>query len=267
MRISEVGPQATNFWRFAFSMPALLMWVALTRGSAPTRPQIGWLLFAGLLFGAELGLVGVALHYTTVANVSLLSNMTSIFAALFGWLLFRERPGVAVLAGAGTALVGAVALSLARAQAHAGSIESAAGWLGDALSFASAAGYAGYLLILRRLGASVPTSIAVFWVTLSALIYALIASLLMRETIFPQTWHGWLTVIVLGFGVHTAAQSLIAFGVARLPIAVSTVMLWLQPLVAAVISWIWFGEALGTLAFAGAALILSGVYVVQRARS
>ena len=60
---------------------------------------------------------------------------------------------------------------------------------------------------------------------------------------------------------------LIAYGVARLPIAVSTVLLWTQPLVAAALSWALFGEALGPLAFVGAALVLAGIYVVQRARA
>jgi len=45
------------------------------------------------------------------------------------------------------------------------------------------------------------------------------------------------------------------------------VLLWMQPLVGAALSWIMFGEALGVWAFIGAALILAGIYAVQRARS
>jgi drug/metabolite transporter (DMT)-like permease len=41
----------------------------------------------------------------------------------------------------------------------------------------------------------------------------------------------------------------------------------MQPLVAAVLAWVLFGEALGSLAFAGAALILAGIFTVQRNRS
>ena len=65
---------------------------------------------------------------------------------------------------------------------------------------------------------------------------------------------------------RSAGKGLIAYGVGRLPIAMSTVLLWMQPLVAAVLSWIMFGEALTPLALAGAALILGGVYMVQRSR-
>lgn len=268
VRISELGPQATNFWRFAFAMPILAVWAASDRRPGPSRAHIGWLLFAGLLFGAEVGLWATGLHYTTVANATLLSNMTPIFAAMFGWLLFRERLKGGVILGALIGLGGAVLLALARAEANAGPAESAAqGWLGDALSFVSAAGYAGYLLIVRWLGTRVSTSAVMFWATLSAMAYALAASLVFGETLIPHTWHGWLTLLVLGLIVHTGAQGMIAFGVARLPIIVSTVMLWVQPLVAAAISWIWFGEELGVLALLGAALILAGVFVVQRARS
>lgn len=268
VRVSELGPQATNFWRFAFSMPVLAVWMLGARQSPPTRTQIGWLLFAGLLFGAELGLVTTALHLTTVVNATLLCNMTPIFAAMFGWLLFRERLGAGVLTGAVMGLAGAVLLATARTQAGAGPAHSVSqGLLGDALSFASAVGYAGYLLIVRWLGGRVATSAVVFWATLSALLYALVASQLMGEALLPETWRGWLTLILLGLVVHASAQGLVAFGVGRLPIATSTVMLWMQPLVAAMISWLWFGEALGPLAFAGAALVLAGVYVVQRTRS
>ena len=66
--------------------------------------------------------------------------------------------------------------------------------------------------------------------------------------------------------MHVLGQGLIAYGVGRLPIVISTVLLWMQPLVAAALSWIMFGEALGALGFVGAALILTGLFVVQRAR-
>ena len=47
----------------------------------------------------------------------------------------------------------------------------------------------------------------------------------------------------------------------------STVLLWMQPLVAAALSWMMFGEGCQPLALVGAALVLAGVYVVQRTRT
>lgn len=265
IRISEVGAQPTNFWRFVFALPILGVWALLSRPK-PTPSQIGWLLLAGVLFGIEVSLWGAAVTLTTVTNATLLANLTPIFAALFGWLLLRERLSTPILAGIGTALTGAVVLALARAQganpAHAGEH----GLAGDALGFSAAIGYAGYLLIVRALGNKVGVGGVMFWATLSAAAVSLTTSLVLHEPLIAHSASGWAMLIALGLVVQVGGQGLIAFGVGRLPIAMSTVLLWMQPLVAAALSWVMFNEALSPLALGGAVLILAGIYVVQRSR-
>lgn len=267
VRLSEVGPQATNFWRFVFALPILALWAGMSRPQATTR-QVGLLLFAGVLFGIEIALWAAALGFTTVANATLLTNLTPVFAALFGWLLFRERLSPPVLAGGLVALAGAVTLALARAHAASGpATDPGHGWIGDGLALTAAVGYAGYLLIVRALGRQVSVGGVMFWATLSAAAFSGTVSVLLGEKILPDTAGGWAMLVGLGLVVQVGGQGLIAYGVGRLPIAISTVLLWMQPLVAAVLSWILFHEALGPLAFLGAALVLAGVYVVQRSRA
>lgn len=264
VRLSDLGPQATNFWRFAFALPVLAAIAA--RGPLPGRGDTAWLLAAGVLFGLELSLWAAALMQTTIANATLLANMTPVFAALFGWLLFRERLGAGLLLGGVAALAGAVILALARAQSGQGPAGAEAGWVGDALGLSAALGYAGYLLIVRALGARVSVGAVMFWATLSAAVYALALALALGESFWPHSLRGWAILAGLGLVVQAGGQGLIAYGVGRLPIVVSTVLLWTQPLAAAALSWLIFGEALGPLAFAGAGLILAGLYIVQRAR-
>jgi drug/metabolite transporter (DMT)-like permease len=266
VRLSELGPQATNLWRFVFALPILAALAALV-GPPPTRRDGAWLLFAGLLFGLELSLWAAALGKTTVANATLLANMTPVVAAAFGWLVFKERLGAATLGGGLAALAGAVILALARAQAGEGPASPEQGWVGDGMGLAAAFGYAGYLIIVRGLGARVGVGAVMFWATLSAAAYALALSLALGEALLPRTLEGWAILVGLGVVVQAGAQGLIAYGVGRLPIVVSTVLLWMQPLSAAVLSWIIFGEELGPLALFGAALILSGLFVVQRSRA
>lgn len=266
VRVSELGPHATNLWRFLFALPILAIWAATAR-PVPSVRQTRWMLGAGVLFGIEVSLWAAALGYTTVTNATLLANLTPVFAAALGWVLFKERLSGAVLAGGATALTGAVLLALARAQSGAGPMSAEAGWFGDALGFSAAIGYAGYLLIVRRLGDDVSVGAVMFWATLSSAAVAFALALAFGEQLLPRTLPGWANLVALGLIVHVAGQGLIAFGVGRLPIAASTVLLWMQPLVAAVLAWAMFGEALGPLAFAGAALILAGIYAVQRARA
>ena len=125
------------------------------RSAQPSRRQVGWLVLAGGLFGFELSLWAAALFLTTITNATLMSNMTPVAAALFGWFLFRERLAKAAVAGGLMALVGAFALAIGRAQTGAGPASAEAGWLGDGLGLMSALGYAGYLLIVRSLGTGV----------------------------------------------------------------------------------------------------------------
>jgi drug/metabolite transporter (DMT)-like permease len=264
VRLSELGPQATNLWRFLFALPILAILAA--RGPAPNRRHTAWLLVAGLLFGLELSLWAAALGKTTVANATLLANMTPVFAAAFGWFVFKERLGAGVLMGGLTALTGAVILALARAQAGEGPSTPQDGWIGDAMGLSAAVGYAGYLLIVRSLGQRVSVGAVMFLASLSGALYALALSLVLGEALLPHSLQGWLILAGLGVIVQAGGQGLIAYGVGRLPIVVSTVLLWMQPLSAAVLSWIMFGEELSAFALAGAALILTGLFVVQRSR-
>jgi drug/metabolite transporter (DMT)-like permease len=265
VRLSELGPQATNLWRFLIALPILAILAAAGR-PIPRLGQIGWLVLAGVLFGLEVGLWAAALSFTTVANATLLSNMTPIFAALFGGLLFREHLQRQTLLGGAVALLGAVTLSVARAEAGIGHSGGVNGWVGDGLGLSAAIGYGGYLMIVRSLGGKVSVGAVMFWATLSAAAFELAAALLFRERLLPMTLNGWADLAMLGLIVQVGGQGLIAYGVGRLPIAISTILLWMQPLGAAVLSWILFAEALTPLALGGAALILGGVYVVQRSR-
>lgn len=267
IRLSEVGPNATNLWRFIFALPILAVWAAVSR-SVPTRSQTLWLVLGGLLFGLEVSLWSIALNLTTVTNATLLVNLTPLFAALFGWLWLKERMSGPTLVGGVIALAGAVTLALARAQSGSGPAEAPAhGWIGDSISLVGAVFYAGYLLIVRALGKNVGVGAVMFWATLAAASVAAAMSFTLGETMLPRTWTGWAIVIGLGLFVQVGGQGLIAYGVGRLPIVISTVLLWMQPLVAAALSWLLFDEALSAVALFGAAMVLAGIYVVQRSRA
>jgi drug/metabolite transporter (DMT)-like permease len=264
IRLSDLGPQATNFWRFVFALPILLLLARQT--PTPARQDLLWLLAAGLLFGFELNLWAEALGRTTIANATLLTNMTPIFAAAFGWLLFKERLAAGVVWGGAVAFAGAVMLTLARAGSGVGPSTPEDGWIGDGLGLISAFGYAGYLLIVRMVGNRASVGAVMLYASLSGAAYTLILCLIFGQELLPHSLRGWAILVGLGVIVQAGGQGLIAYGVGRLPILISTVLLWTQPLAAALLSWLIFGEALGPAGMLGAALILAGLFVVQRAR-
>jgi drug/metabolite transporter (DMT)-like permease len=255
---SEIDPQATAFWRFLFAIPALLIIAAIVR--APIRKP-GMLAAAGVAFGAEIGVWHVALTLTTVANATLFSNMTPIIAVLAGWLLFKERIRGGFAIGAGIALFGAALLSLGKSD------QGQAALIGDLLGLLSAVGYATYLIILSRARRTVHVVPAMLVTTCFAMLVSLIASVALGERILPQSASIWALLIGLGLVVHVGGQGLIAMGIGALPIALSTVLLWIQPVAAAAFAWVLFGENLGPVALIGAALIVVGITIVQKLRA
>ncbi len=262
MRLSELGPQATAFWRFTFALPALALLVAFTRVRAPASRDVRLLVLAGACFALDMALWHAALGLTTVANATLFSNMTPVLAAAAGFILFRERIGVGWLVGATVAVVGAGLMSWSRAQGGQGAFS------GDLLGMASAVWYAAYLLVLRGVRERVSAPMAMLFTTAAAALVAAIATVVMGEPFVTpdMTTRGWLVLVVLGVFIHAGGQGLIAVGLGQLPITLSTVLLWMQPVAAAVFGWLLFNEGLGAAGVIGAAMILAGVYTVQRAR-
>jgi drug/metabolite transporter (DMT)-like permease len=72
--------------------------------------------------------------------------------------------------------------------------------------------------------------------------------------------------VVLGLALvsHAAGQGLIAYALAHLPAAFSSVGLLLQPVVAALFAWLLLAEPLAALQVAGGMVVLAGIYLARR---
>jgi len=94
--------------------------------------------------------------------------------------------------------------------------------------------------------------------------FLLPAALASGERLVPETAYGWTVLLGLALISHAAGQGLIAYALAHLPAAFSSVTLLLQPVIAAFFAWTILSEALAPLQFAGAALVLLGIYLARR---
>jgi drug/metabolite transporter (DMT)-like permease len=73
-------------------------------------------------------------------------------------------------------------------------------------------------------------------------------------------------VIAMGVVAHVIGQGLIARGMRTAPVGLASVLLLIQPVVAAIGAWILFHESLGPLEIAGALLVLAGLAIASRSR-
>lgn len=268
MRWSPVGPSATAFWRVFLAIPlwAVVVWVskgsrspdpAAARGSARAR---GALILAGLFFAADLCLWHVSILRTSVANATLLANLAPLFVAAASFVFFGERFGRLHLAALAIALGGVSLLIRSSTAGQAGDL------VGDAYGVATAVAYAGYLLAVGRARQRLSTAAVMTGVGLAATPALFVAALLEAGPVLPPSWAAMGPVVALAVVAQGIGQGAVAFGLARLPASFGSVVLLLQPVIAALLAWPLFGEAPGATQALGAAAVLTGIALAQQAQ-
>jgi drug/metabolite transporter (DMT)-like permease len=261
VRVSEAGPTATAFWRVALAVPVLWLLYFLKSKARSQRYAGKWplLLAAGFAFAGDLGFWHASIQLTSVANSTLLANLAAIFVTLAAWMFLKQKPTRLFLAGLAGALVGVGLL------VHTSLGFSSTGLLGDALGVVTAMFYAGYILAVKGLRDRGETTLHLMAVTSTiTALFLFPAALAAGEPMLPSSAFGWGMLIGLALISHAAGQGLIAYALAHLPAAFSSVSLLFQPVMAALFAWLLLSEALVPLQIAGGIVVLFGIYLARR---
>ncbi len=261
VRVADVGPTASAFWRVALAVPLLWAVAALApRPEASADPRQRRLLAAaGLAFAGDLAFWHWSIQATSVANATLLANLSSIFVTLAAWLLWRQKPSGQFLLGLALSLAG-VALLVRASLGY-----SSTALLGDAFGVITAMFYAWYLLTVKRLrdlGHATLRLMAVTTTLTAAILFPV--ALASGEVLLPAGASGWLVLLGLAWITHAGGQGLITYALAHLPAAFSSVGLLLQPVLAAAFAWVLLAEPLGPLQVAGGVVVLAGIWLARR---
>ncbi len=264
VRLSDLAPSASGFHRIALALPVFWLWARFERRRQPvaragmSMPVVGLLGLAGLLFAGDLATYHRAIHYTSVANATLLLNTAPVFVTLGGWLLWRQRISVAFLLGMTIALIGAVMLLFEDLDLAATAL-----W-GDVLGIVAGACYGGYLIIVGRLRTRFSTGEILFFSGAANAAALLVLCLFEGIALLPGSLHGWLMVLGLALVTQACGQGLIVHAMAHLPVTFSSLVQILQVVIAAALGWLLLAEALQPLQAAGAVVVLVGIVIARR---
>jgi drug/metabolite transporter (DMT)-like permease len=261
VRLSEAGPTPTAFWRVALAVPVLWLLYWLKPKARARRYSGKWpLLFAAAAaFAGDLAFWHTSIKLTSVANSTLLANLASIFVTLAAWMFLRQRPTRLFVAGLGAALAGVALL------VHTSLEFSATGLAGDVLGVVTAVFYAAYLLAVKGLRDRGETTLHLMAVTTTLTALALFpVALASGEPMLAQSMSGWWILLGLALVSHAAGQGLIAYALAHLPAAFSSVSLLFQPVMAALFAWVLLAEPLLPLQIVGGVVVLCGIYLARR---
>jgi len=264
VRLSEVGPITTAFWRLALALLPLLLVSRRQRSDAQTaRQPRGWREYLdvaapGLFLASDLAAWHISLHLTTVANSTLLVNLAPIFVTLLSWLALRQPISGLFLLGLAIAITGVVVLKGGPTTLLSGNIR------GDGIALLAAAFYAGYILLLGRARRRYATAAIMLWTTISAALCTGLMAWFSEPVLLPWTVTGWLTLLGLAWVSQAGGQSLITFALAWLPVTMSSLTLLIQPVVAALLAALLLHEPLTAAEAIGGLIVIAGIALARR---
>ncbi|HEY6336346.1 MAG TPA: DMT family transporter [Alphaproteobacteria bacterium] len=264
IKLSELPPTATGFYRVFLSTPLLFLWLRWERPRLKTfaRPS-GWrdyrdLVVAGVLFGINTTCWCWCMHYTSVANGQLIANMSPIFVSLGAFIFLRERFGGVFLVGLALTLAGVATLMGESVTLGGDQI------VGDLLAVGSAFFWSCYLIATQNLRRRFSTATLMTWTAAISALLLLAVSQIAGDPLIPSTFKGWAALFGLAFVSQVAGQGMITYAFAELPASFIAIGLLIQPIYAMIVAWPILGEAPAPIQVLAGGIVLTGIVLARR---
>jgi drug/metabolite transporter (DMT)-like permease len=258
VRLAEQSPSTAAFFRCAYAVPLLAVLAWRERGRhGPQAPRDRLLAFgAGAIFAADLIFWNYSIDAVGAGLATVLGNIQVVLVALLAWAALGERPAPRTLVSIPIALTGVVLIS--------GVIGSGAygddPLLGVVYGVLTAISYALFLLILRQAGSSErPPAGPLFDATLSAAVFCAIAGVAIGDIDWVPGAESQAWLVLLALSSQVLGWMLISLSLPRLPAALTSVALMVQPATSVVLGVVLLGEAPSGVQLSGVAIVLAAV--------
>jgi drug/metabolite transporter (DMT)-like permease len=266
VRLAEETPETVAVFRCLYALPALgaLAWWERRRfGPRPAKDR--WLAsLAGVFFAADLIFWHHSIEGVGAGLATVLGNLQVVLVAFAAWALLGERPGQRVIVAVPVVMTGAVMIS--------GVLETGAYGddpvRGTLFGIATTLAYTGFIIVLRQANSDPrrPGG-ALFDASLvSTVVAAAVGATYGAVDLVPE-WpsHGWLLLLALSSQV--VGWLLISVSLPRLPAALTSVILLIQPVASVALAALIIDEEPSALQIAGTAVILAGVVLATSKRA
>ena len=259
VRLADVGPFTSAFWRVALALPVLYAWMRFSeRGRGkPAASFSRATILAAIAFAGDLFFWHLSIVTTSIANATFFATTAPIWVVLFGWLLFRTRASAAVLAGLGLCILGGAALLAQSFELKGGHA------LGDFFGLITGVFFGLYFLAVQAAREGSSAARVTFEATTITAALLLAVALFLERQLLPQTLSGVAALLALAWISHAGGQGLLAVALGRLPAAFSSLVIFLEAIAAACFAWAFLGEPVTLVQAGGGLAILAGIYVAR----
>ncbi len=267
--LGQAEPMLIMWLRLLTGMPVLLAGVMFDKSlRLPTKEEFWPLLlmgFQGILF--HQGIQSYAMQTAGAANANWMMVASPALVALFGWIFLKERISVIGISGLVFSIAGVLlVISLGTIRETAQS--SGFGNSGDMIMLLSVLNWAVFLIISRKmLKTNLSSNFVIFWEMFFALILCtpFVLAIGCDFSVIPSfTWQTWGAILFLGLFSSALAYLFWFHALSVFPVARVAIFQFIQPISGAVVAHYLVGECFTIWLFIGGAMIISGVWLVNK---
>jgi drug/metabolite transporter (DMT)-like permease len=259
--LADVTPATAAIWRCAYSLPALgaIAWWEHRRYGPRSWRERKLAGYAGVLFAIDILVWHYAIRDVGAGLATVLGNLQVVVVPFLALAVLGERVPKQILVALPPVMAGVILVSGALEHNAYGSNPARGALFGVATGLA----YAAFLLVQRQGSMDLrrPAG-ALFDMSLVAAIVSLGAGLVIGVDDLVPTWPsaGWL--ITLALTSQVLGWLLISVSLPRLPAAMTSIILTIQPIASVALGAILLGQDPSLLQVGGVAFILVGVVSV-----
>ena len=262
VRVSDLGPMSTGFYRMMLAMPLLYLWMQAEdkKNGKPEKlssKDVWTIIFAGVFFGVDIAIWNWSVDYTAIVNATLFNNTAAFFVPILAWLLYKQKPRATFVIAMITGLAGSAMLA---GDSFTISLKNV---VGDLASLISGLTVAIYVVIVKNLRERINTGRLMLYTATVSGATLLLCALLFGETMWPLSKFDLLSIFALAILVHVGGQGLLAYSMGRVPASYVALIMLLAPATASVLGWLVYSESLNLLKFTGVALIMASIIAVR----
>lgn len=242
------------FYRFAFGLPPLLLWIGWSRNFGVWRTQRPLAhLTRGALGLTTMVLAFSALAWLPLAEATTLGFVAPLFAVMLSALILREDVGRHRWSAVAAGFIGVLIVM----RPDGGELPA----IGLTLALLSALGVAAVTITIRQIGKTESTQTTVLWFTATSM---LVTGALMP--VFGQAHDAATWAILLGLGFFGGmGQLLLTSALRYAPVAVIVPFDYIQLVWAVLLGWLIWETQPPASTWAGAAVVIaSGLYTLYR---
>ena len=262
VRLIELDPISIGFYRIFLALPLFLL-VFLKKKKIKQEREInhikvyGIVILSGVFFALDLICWHWSIKLTSVAKSTLFSNFAPIFIVIFSIIFFQEkfsRNFFLTLAGA---ILGMIMLL---GESYQFNISD---FYGDLLGLLTAVWYGSYILTVSRLRFYMNSSKIMLLSGIVTCFILAFVSVMFEESYIPTTYYSFGLLLCLAIICQFIGQAFITYSLAFVSASISSLLLLIQPLCAAVWGYVFFQEYISHIQLIGGLLILTSIYYAR----